>query len=80
MKELRYLFQVVAKANQGQVDPQIPAYLETVLRRVRPMVEQSSGMKEIYRIGVLCYQAIGAKDPQAFVRTQQWVQKFASVF
>ncbi len=80
MKEMRILFQAVGRANKGEVDPQIPAYLESILRKLRPMLEQSTGLKEIYQIGVLCYKAIHAKDPQCYLRTHQWVQKFAACF
>jgi len=36
--------------------------------------------KEMYRLGVICYQSVQGRDPQAMAKTQHWIQKFATYF
>jgi hypothetical protein len=80
MTEMRILYQSVANAAKGVPEPNIPAYLEKILRRLQPFLNQSPVIKEVYRIGVICYQSVQAKDAQALTRTQQWIQRFATLF
>jgi hypothetical protein len=82
MADLKAIYQTLAKCAQagGQVDPQLLPLLERVLRRLQPVMPTSTLLKEAYRIGVLCYQALKGQDPQALAKTQHWVQRFAKLF
>lgn len=82
MTDLKSVYQTLAKCAQagGQVDPQLLPLLERVLRRLQPIMEKSTLLKEAYRVGVLCYQAVRGQDPQGLAKTQHWVQRFAKLF
>lgn len=82
MAELKLVYQTLAKCAQagGAADPSLVPLLEKILRRLQPLQEQSTLVKEAYRIGVLCYQALRGNDPQALAKTQVWVQRFAKLF
>ena len=82
MVDLKLVYQTLAKCAQagGAVDPSLIPLLEKILRRLQPIQEQSTLVKEAYRIGVLCYQALRGNDPQALAKTQVWVQRFAKLF
>jgi len=82
MTDLKAIYQTLAKCAQagGAIDPQLLPLLERVLRRLQPLMAQSALLKEAYRIGVLCYQAVRGQDPQALAKTQHWVQRFAKLF
>lgn len=83
MNQLRAIFQAVGRteAAGGTPDPQLLPLLEKVLRSLQPMMAQSTLLKEAYRVGVLCYQAVrGGQDPQAMAKVKHWVQRFAKLF
>ena len=82
MGDLKAVYQTLAKCAQagGTVDPGLVPLLERILRRLQPVQGQSTLVKEAYRIGVLCYQALKGQDPQALAKTQHWVQRFAKLF
>lgn len=82
MVDLKLVYQTLAKCAQagGAADPSLIPLLEKILRRLQPIQEQSTLVKEAYRIGVLCYQALRGNDPQALAKTQVWVQRFAKLF
>lgn len=82
MVDLKLVYQTLAKCVQagGAADPSLIPVLEKILRRLQPIQEQSTLVKEAYRIGVLCYQALRGNDPQALAKTQVWVQRFAKLF
>ena len=82
MVDLKAVYQTLAKCAQagGAVDPQLLPLLERILRRLQPIHAQSTLVKEAYRIGVLCYQAVRGQDPQGLAKTQHWVQRFAKLF
>ncbi|MFN8612117.1 MAG: VIT and VWA domain-containing protein [Vulcanimicrobiota bacterium] len=82
MVDLKLVYQTLAKCVQagGAADPSLVPLLEKILRRLQPIQEQSTLVKEAYRIGVLCYQALRGNDPQALAKTQVWVQRFAKLF
>lgn len=82
MVDLKLVYQTLAKCAQagGAADPSLVPLLEKILRRLQPIQEQSTLVKEAYRIGVLCYQALRGNDPQALAKTQVWVQRFAKLF
>jgi len=82
MVDLKTVYQTLAKCAQagGAVDPSLVPLLERILRRLQPIQEQSTLVKEAYRIGVLCYQALRGQDPQGLAKTQVWVQRFAKLF
>ena len=82
MVDLKTVYQTLAKCAQsgGAADPSLVPLLERILRRLQPIQEQSTLVKEAYRIGVLCYQALRGQDPQGLAKTQVWVQRFAKLF
>ena len=82
MADLKTVYQTLAKCAQagGTVDPQLMPMLERILRRLQPVQGHATLVKEAYRIGVLCYQALRGQDPQALAKTQHWVQRFAKLF
>ncbi|MBS2037903.1 VWA domain-containing protein [bacterium] len=82
MVDLKLVYQTLARCVQagGAADPSLVPLLEKILRRLQPIQEQSTLVKEAYRIGVLCYQALRGNDPQALAKTQVWVQRFAKLF
>lgn len=81
MVDLKALYQfLAASAKAGAVDPQVLALLERILRRLQPLMGNAVLLKEAYRVGVLCYQAVRGQDPQALAKTQHWVQRFAKLF
>ncbi|MBT9586912.1 hypothetical protein IV102_26460, partial [bacterium] len=82
MVDLKAVYQTLAKCAQagGAVDPHLLPLLERILRRLQPIHAQSTLVKEAYRIGVLCYQAVRGQDPQGLAKTQHWVQRFAKLF
>lgn len=82
MNDLKAIYQALARAAQsgGAADPQLVPLLERTLRRLQPIMEGSTLVKEAFRVGVLCFQAWRGNDPQALAKTQHWVQRFAKLF
>lgn len=80
MGQMRTLYQSLGASAGGQVDPNLGAYVEAVLKSVQELAPQNKVLQEVYRVGNTYYQSLLNGEEQAVPRIQFWVQRFATLF